>query len=259
LLPRGPVELVWHVMRDAQRRMNEALAAADLAQLTANARVALAVRARLTAFAPYGAGWASAMALGASPSALPTTLALLGAAVDDAWWAAGDRSVDLSWYSRRALLMGVSAATEVFMLADASPGKEDTWAFLDARLGEVRAAARGAEEAARAAAAAGAAAAAAAGGVFDAVRPAVVGRDGEGLGGCLLRGGGGAGGVQPPEALFALAGRAAQGALAAAEAAAAGALGAAAGAQLPGVLAALLPPPAPPRAPRAPPPPPGAI
>jgi hypothetical protein len=45
------------------------------------------------------------------------------AAVDDAWYMAGDRSVDLGWYSRRALLMGVSAATEVFMLTDAAPGR----------------------------------------------------------------------------------------------------------------------------------------
>jgi rpsU-divergently transcribed protein len=247
LLPGGPVELVWHVMRGAQRRMNAALAATDLAPLSVNERVALAVRARLSAFAPYGPGWASAMALGASPGALPTTLALLGAAVDDAWWAAGDRSVDLSWYTRRALLAGVSAATEVYMLTDSSPDRGDTWAFLEARLGEVRAVARSAEEAARVAAAAGAGAAAAAGAALDVARPALVGRDGEGLAGCLRGCGGSSGGSGEPAAgllppLLALAGRAAQGALAAAEAAGAGALGTAAGAQLPALLAALLPP-----------------
>jgi len=234
-------------MRGAQRRMNDALAHADLAPLSVNERVALAVRARLSVFAPFGAGWASAMALGASPPALPTTLSLLAAAVDDAWWAAGDRSVDLSWYTRRALLMGVSAAAEVFMLTDASPGKEDTWAFLEARLAGVRAAARGAEEAARVAAAAGAGAAAAAGAAFDVARPALVGPGGEGLGRCLSGALGAAG--------AGVAGRAAQGALAAAQAAAAGALGPAV-AQLPGVLAALLPPAA--ASPLAPPPPPPA-
>jgi ubiquinone biosynthesis protein COQ9 len=180
ILPGGPVELVWHVMREAQAAQNAALAAADLGALPVNARIALAVRARLTVFAAHQGAWASAMALGAAPAALPTTLALLAAAADDAWHAAGDRSVDASWYSRRALLMGVSAAAELFMLTDHSPGHADTWAFVERRLEELSSlSARGAEGAA-VAAAAGAGAGAVAEGVMAMLRPCL-GRDGEGL------------------------------------------------------------------------------
>ena len=181
LLPGGAVELVWHVMREAQRAQNAALAAADLAALPVNARIALAVRARLGCFAGYGSAWAGAMALGSAPAALPTTLALLASAADDAWWAAGDRSVDSSWYTRRALLMGVSAATEAFMLTDHSPGQADTWAFLERRLEELSAlSARGAEGAALAGAAGAGVAAVAEGIMGSLVRPCL-GRDGEGL------------------------------------------------------------------------------
>jgi ubiquinone biosynthesis protein COQ9 len=50
------------------------------------------------------------------------------------WRAAGDTSTDLSWYSRRALAMGVYASTELYMLSDCSPGFADTWAALARRL-----------------------------------------------------------------------------------------------------------------------------
>ncbi len=185
LLPEGPVELVWHVMRVAHQDMNEVLSTTDLGPLPVNERVMLGVRTRLAHFGAYGGGWAQAMALGAAPSALPTTLSLLASASDDVWWAAGDRSVDLSWYSRRALLMGVFAATEVFMLTDHSPGKADTWAFLARRCEEVQRASTRAQEGGEVVMAAGAGAASVVEGLFDTLRPLVVNREGEGLARCI--------------------------------------------------------------------------
>jgi ubiquinone biosynthesis protein COQ9 len=49
---------------------------------------------------------------------------------------AGDKSTDMSWYSKRATLAAVYTATELFMLTDVSPDFEDTWAFLDRRLSD---------------------------------------------------------------------------------------------------------------------------
>ena len=40
-------------------------------------------------------------------------------------------------YTKRALLAGVIAATELFMITDFSPGYADTWAALDRRLRDV--------------------------------------------------------------------------------------------------------------------------
>ena len=42
--------------------------------------------------------------------------------MDDIWHAAGDRSTDMDWYTKRALLGGVYTATELYMLTDYSPG-----------------------------------------------------------------------------------------------------------------------------------------
>jgi ubiquinone biosynthesis protein COQ9 len=54
--------------------------------------------------------------------------------VDAIWHAAGDRSADFSWYTKRALLTGVYGATVLFWLRDASEDDAATLAFLDRRL-----------------------------------------------------------------------------------------------------------------------------
>jgi ubiquinone biosynthesis protein COQ9 len=154
-------------MRRANETMSAALAGADLAALPLNERVALGLRSRLAVFAPYGSGWAAAMALGAAPRALPETLRLLAIAADEIWWAAGDRSTDASWYSRRALLMALSAAAEAHMLTDASPGRAETDAFVARRLDELALASARARDGAAVAAAAGAGAAAVAAAACD--------------------------------------------------------------------------------------------
>ncbi|WP_158745816.1 COQ9 family protein [Acidisphaera sp. L21] len=54
--------------------------------------------------------------------------------VDAIWHAAGDRSADWSWYTKRAILAGVYGATLLFWLRDDSEDNADTLAFLDRRL-----------------------------------------------------------------------------------------------------------------------------
>ena len=71
---------------------------------------------------PYAPSWARALALLASPPALPRTLQLYGELADAAWHAAGDEALDASWYAKRAALAGVYTATELYSLTDASPG-----------------------------------------------------------------------------------------------------------------------------------------
>ena len=53
--------------------------------------------------------------------------------------AAGDRSTDFNFYTKRGLLAGVYAATTLYWLDDRSPGFEATQAFLDRRLADVMA------------------------------------------------------------------------------------------------------------------------
>jgi len=135
--PRGPVELAWHAMRRGNEAASAAMQAAGaeaLAALPVNARVRLGVRARLEHEARFARSWPQAMALGAQPAHARETARLLAELADEVWFWAGDRSTNLHWYSRRALLVGVFLASEAHMLADRSPALEDTWAFLDRRL-----------------------------------------------------------------------------------------------------------------------------
>ncbi|GCC18494.1 hypothetical protein chiPu_0022368 [Chiloscyllium punctatum] len=54
--------------------------------------------------------------------------------VDEIWYYAGDRSIDSSWYTKRAILAGIYNTTELVLLQDSSPDYEDTWNFLENRV-----------------------------------------------------------------------------------------------------------------------------
>lgn len=138
LFPRGPVELVDFFMDQCHDELRAKLAAnTDALQAMSVAdRLKFSVRTRLELLAPVLATWPQAMALGALPLNAPTTVRKLATLADDMWYFAGDASTDASWYTKRALLTGIYASTELFMLSDTSPGFADTWAFLDRRVDE---------------------------------------------------------------------------------------------------------------------------
>ena len=74
----------------------------------------------------------------AQPSNIPPSLHELAALSDEIWFLAGDKSVDSSWYTKRASLSTIYAATELFMTTDKSAGFSDTKEFLDRRLRDVQ-------------------------------------------------------------------------------------------------------------------------
>jgi len=57
--------------------------------------------------------------------------------VDIIWRAAGDRSTDFSFYTKRGLLAGVVVSTFFYWLDDRSDDFADTWTFLDRRIEDV--------------------------------------------------------------------------------------------------------------------------
>ena len=56
------------------------------------------------------------MLLGAQPQFLSTTIGELHKISDEIWWLSGDRSTDMNWYVKRALLMKTYVLTETYML-----------------------------------------------------------------------------------------------------------------------------------------------
>ena len=135
LFPRGALDLAlaYHEQGDAQ--MKQALGAADLSAMRFRERIAHGVRLRLEAADK------EAVRRGTTFFALPQNAthgakAFWGTA-DAIWTALGDTARDFSWYTKRATLSAVYAATVLFWLGDDSPGQENTWAFLDRRIEDV--------------------------------------------------------------------------------------------------------------------------
>lgn len=64
------------------------------------------------------------------PDAAPLAVRLLGLAADAVWSAVPDTSTDYNWYTKRAILSGVLAATLLQHKRDTSPAKRDTRAVL---------------------------------------------------------------------------------------------------------------------------------
>ena len=76
-------------------------------------RVNHAVRARLEVLAPHKEAARRAAAFLAPPQNAPLAARLMMQSVDAMWRAAGDRSSDFSYYTKRAMLGGVYARDAV--------------------------------------------------------------------------------------------------------------------------------------------------
>jgi len=99
-----------------------------------------AMQLRLKMNIPYIDSWHQAMILLASPSVATDCLESSANMIDEIWYHAGDLSVGIDWYTKRLVLAGVYAATELHMLNDKSANFEKTWDFLHRRMNEVKAA-----------------------------------------------------------------------------------------------------------------------
>lgn len=137
LFPGGIKEAVAHFMDMADRTMLEDLNSVDLGAMKVRARVTLAVRLRLERWTPHREAVRRALALAPLPPFAGGALRAWYRTVDAIWRAAGDRSTDFNFYTKRGLLAGVYGATLLYWLDDRSPGCAATWAFLDRRIADV--------------------------------------------------------------------------------------------------------------------------
>lgn len=135
LFPRGGVDLALAYHADGDARMVEKLKETDLSALRFRDRIATAIRFRLED------ADREAVQRGTTLFALPQHAAdgakAIWGTADTIWNALGDSSDDINWYTKRATLSGVYAATVLFWLGDDSPEAEATWAFLDRRIEDV--------------------------------------------------------------------------------------------------------------------------
>jgi ubiquinone biosynthesis protein COQ9 len=137
LFPDGPGGFVACFSRWADRAMLDRLESSPLDRLRVPERIALAINIRLEVVEPWREAVRRALAVMALPQHAPLALRLLYETVDGIWYAAGDSATDFSFYTKRATLAGVYAATLLYWLEDRSPGFANTRAFLERRLADV--------------------------------------------------------------------------------------------------------------------------
>jgi ubiquinone biosynthesis protein COQ9 len=134
LFPGGPRDAVAWFSRWADRLTLETVASRPIDGLKLGERIALGVRTRLELLAPHREAVRQALSLLALPTNAPLGLRLLYETVDALWYAAGDTATDFSFYTKRATLAGIYAATTLYWLDDRSDGGAATDAFLQRRL-----------------------------------------------------------------------------------------------------------------------------
>jgi ubiquinone biosynthesis protein COQ9 len=132
--PGGAIEALDLFMALADRRMIEELESADLASLKMRERVLLAVRRRLERALPHREAVRRGLAALALPQNTPLAMKSLYRTVDAVWFGIGDTSTDWNFYSKRAILAGVYAATVLYWLDDHSEDQARSWDFLARRL-----------------------------------------------------------------------------------------------------------------------------
>jgi ubiquinone biosynthesis protein COQ9 len=137
LFPDGPADFAACFSRWADRRMLDRLESLPPGELRVPERVALAVNSRLEIVEPWREAVRRALTILSLPQNVPLAMRLLYETVDGIWYAAGDSATDFSFYTKRATLAAIYAATLLYWLEDRSPGFADTRAFLNRRLAEV--------------------------------------------------------------------------------------------------------------------------
>ena len=132
LFPGGAAELVEAFCDLTDRRMEAA--AAEMTETKLSRRVRALLAWRLAHNRPHKQAIARALAVLARPGNGGAARRCTARTIDAIWHAAGDVSADFAWYTKRASLAAVYAATLLFWLRDDSEADEATLAFLDRRL-----------------------------------------------------------------------------------------------------------------------------
>jgi ubiquinone biosynthesis protein COQ9 len=132
LFPLGTVDMIETFCDLADRQMGSA--AADLTETKLTRRVPAVIALRLEQNRPHKEAIRRALAVLALPQNARAAAKCTARTVDAILYAAGDRSADFSWYTKRAILTAVYSATVLYWVRDSSEDDAATLAFLDRRM-----------------------------------------------------------------------------------------------------------------------------
>jgi len=135
--PRGGIDMALAFHRRGDRALAEELAKTEIRAMRIRDRIAHCVRRRIELVADHREAVRRGAALLALPLYAPEGAKAIWETADTIWNACGDDAADYNWYTKRMILSSVYSATLLYWLGDASPGSENSWAFLDRRIEDV--------------------------------------------------------------------------------------------------------------------------
>lgn len=137
LFTGGLTDMIETYVDYADRQMATAAADIDLAALRVPARIRRVIALRFEQGRYDKEAIARALGILSLPSNSLVAAKTAARTIDAIWFAAGDRSANMSWYTKRAILAPIYAATLLYWLRDTSYEDQETLAFLDRRLAGV--------------------------------------------------------------------------------------------------------------------------
>lgn len=137
VFPSGAMQAVDAFFALSDDAMKSSLEAYSLDTMKIRAKITLAVKLRIELHSAQKEALRRAVSLYMLPFNLPRATHSLYRTVDAIWHAIGDTSTDFNFYSKRATLAGVYAATLHYWLSDESPAALSTWEYLDRRIEDV--------------------------------------------------------------------------------------------------------------------------
>lgn len=139
--PRREGHLVEAFNEDCNRRLKEELAkrAEELKRMRVRERVELGIKLRLEMITSLLESWPNALAVQARPSEVSHSFRNYSDIADIIWRAAGDKSTDFNWYTKRGSVVCIYIATEIHLLTDTSGDFIASWKFLQRRIDDVMA------------------------------------------------------------------------------------------------------------------------
>lgn len=135
-LPQTPGGLVEAYFMRLDRRMAGLAGEHDLG-VRISERLRSLIMLRLAEATPHKVAIGRALAVLAHPQNFGRGLRITARTVDEMWHLAGDRSADISWYTKRAILAGIWTSVVVRWLSDRSDDITATVDYLDRRLADV--------------------------------------------------------------------------------------------------------------------------
>ena len=129
LFPGGPRDMIEAYCDLGDRWMEEGAKAIVATRVSDRVRAIIALR--LEQNREYRGAVRRALGVLAVPGNQLLSARCTARTIDTIWHAAGDRSADFSWYTKRAILTAVYGTTLLFWLQDSSEGDGRTLALLD--------------------------------------------------------------------------------------------------------------------------------